>query len=52
MKDVTFEENATGPFARLKLQGGKTIMQDKNLKNDRIITPIEADSCLFRLTKR
>lgn len=50
--DVSFEENATGPFVRLKLRGGKTCMLNTKNKNDRIITPINSESCLYALTQR
>ena len=51
VSDVSFEQNASGLFARLQLRGGKTVMQE-NSKNDRILTAVPQDSCLYALTKR
>lgn len=52
MKDVTFEENSTSKFARLKLHGGKTIMTGPKNKNDRILIPNGTESCVYELTQR
>jgi hypothetical protein len=50
--DVTFDHNADGPFMRLSLRGGKTIMSHGSQKNERLITPSATESCLFTLTQR
>ncbi len=52
MTDLSFEENDTGKFIRIRLKGGKTVMTNQNPKNDRIITPNDNESCLYALTKR
>lgn len=52
MESISFEENATGRFIRVKLEGGKTVMTQPRDKNDRVITPTGAESCLFLLTER
>ncbi len=49
---ISFEENAAGQFARVSLQGGKTIMCGNPGKNDRIIAPNGGEACLYALTKR
>jgi hypothetical protein len=50
--DLSFEENSTGKFIRVKLKGGKTIMMQARNKNDRIITYTGNESCLYTLTER
>lgn len=50
--DFTFETNKNGPFIRVRLHGGKTIMAVGSSKNERLITPTGNPSCLYRLTQR
>jgi hypothetical protein len=52
VQDLQFDSNAQGPFIRVRLQGGKTIMSLGKNKNERLITPNGTDSCLYNLTER
>ncbi len=52
VSDLTFETNATGPFVRLKLRGGKSRMHLGSRKNERIVVPNGTESCLYELTRR
>jgi hypothetical protein len=51
-KHLQFDTNSHGSFIRVALQGGKTIMATGSSKNERLITPNDSESCLFRLTQR